>query len=318
MRVLITGGAGFIGSHIQDKLIDLGHDVAVLDNLSSGKKEHLHPKSTFFEADVRSAQKVLETFTKFQPEAVFHLAAQIVVPYSMAHPYEDMEINIGGTINVLEAARQTGIRKYVHTNTGGAYYGEVSESEMPVPETKLVTTPTSAYGVSKAAAEQYVRLYGFAHGLSWVSLRYANVYGPRQDGSKESGVVAIFTSKLLARESPTIFGDGSQTRNYVYVGDVADANILALDYPGNDAFNIAVEVNTSTQQVYDTIEAELKTGLKVQYAPERPGDVGHSSISIVKAKELLGWTPKVDFAAGIHHTIAHYQKLSKSPLSQSL
>jgi UDP-glucose 4-epimerase len=311
VNILITGGAGFIGSHIQDRLISLGHQVGIIDNLRSGKKANLHPKSTFFEVDIRDQKKIPQIFSEFKPGAVFHLAAQNEVPYSMDHPLEDTDINIFGTLNLLEAARFHGLPKFIYSNTGGAYYGEVPESHLPLTEEEPILKPTSFYGVSKATAEQYFRLYGVVYGLPWVSLRYANVYGPRQDGNREAGIVAIFTQKMLEKKTPTIFGDGGHTRDYVFVGDVVDANIRALDYPHNDFFNIATGTATSNNQVFAAIESVLKTGIKPQYAPDRPGDVRHNSLSPAKAQKLLGWTPKTKFTEGIKQTLDYYHELQK-------
>jgi len=307
MNILVTGGAGFIGSHIQDRLIALGHKVGIIDNLRSGKKANLHPQSVFFEIDIRDQKHIPKIFSDFQPQAVFHLAAQNEVPYSMDHPFEDADINITGMINLLESSRLHGLPKFIYSNTGGAYYGEVPDSHLPLPEDEPVLAPTSFYGVSKAAAEQYLRLYGQVYRLPWVSLRYSNVYGPRQDGNREAGIVAIFTQKLHQKQTPTIHGDGLHTRDYVFVSDVVDANIAALDYPTNDYFNISSGSATSNLAVFDTLESRFKTGFKPQMGPDRPGDVRHNSLSPTKAKKLLGWTPKTPFPEGIRLTVAYYQ-----------
>lgn len=308
MKILITGGAGFIGSHIQDALIAQGHEIAIMDSLRSGKTENLNPKSTFFEVDIRDQQKVPETFNTFKPEAVFHLAAQNEVPHSMSHPQEDMDINIIGGFNLLEACKKYGVKKLIYSNTGGAYYGNVSENELPIVEDRPVKEPTSFYGVSKATFEQYLKLYGVVYGLSWVALRYSNVYGPRQAGNKEAGIVAIFTTKMLEGTTPTIFGDGLHTRDYVYVGDVVSANLAALDYPKNDYFNIATGVETSNNTVYDSLENIFHTGKPANYAPDRPGDVRRNSLSIQKAKQLLNWSPATDFQSGVQKTVDFYKQ----------
>lgn len=308
MRILITGGAGFIGSHIQDKVIELGHEVAILDSLRSGKKENLHPKSTFFEVDMRDSQKVLETFEKFKPEAIYHLAAQNEVPFSMEHPREDLLTNIEGMFNILEAGVKTGVQKVIYSNTGGAYYGEVPESDLPIVEDHPVSKPTSFYGVSKAAAEQYLKLFSVVHGIKYVSLRYSNVYGPRQAGNKEAGIIAIFTSKLLEGITPTINGDGSHTRDYVFVGDVVAANIAALNHSENDYFNIATGVETSNNQIYQTLCKHLGLTTPANYGPARPGDVLRNSLSIEKAQQKLNWSPQVDIETGIQKTVEYYKQ----------
>lgn len=306
MKCLVTGGAGFIGSHIQDELIKLGHRVIIVDNLSSGKKKYIDPKSDFHKLDVRSADKILNLFKKVKPDAVFHLAAQIEVPYSMTHPLEDAQINILGTLNVLDACKQTGVKKVIYTNTGGAYYGDIPQSDLPISEDHPVPHPTSFYGVSKASAEQYVKLYSHIYGLSYVSLRYANVYGPRQDGNRESGIVAIFTTKMISGEVPVINGDGLHSRDYVYVGDVAAANVAALNYKKSDYFNIATGVPTDNNKVFATLENYLKTGKPAVYGPDRPGDARHVILSPKKAKSLLKWSPKVSFEQGVRLTLKSY------------
>ncbi|MCX6783749.1 MAG: NAD-dependent epimerase/dehydratase family protein [candidate division WWE3 bacterium] len=308
MRILITGGAGFIGSHLQDKLITLGHTVSVLDNFRSGKKENVNPKASLLEVDVRDAQGVLKAFEDFKPAVVFHLAAQNEVPYSMSHPEEDINININGMFNILEACRQTGVKKLVYSNTGGAYYGEVAEDRLPITEDEPVAHPSSFYGVSKACAEQYLKLYGTVYGLKWVALRYANVYGPRQDGNKESGIIAVFTNKMLKGERPTINGDGSHTRDYVYVDDVVKANLLALSYNQNDYFNISNGAEVTNREVYDTLAKILDIKADPIFGLARPGDVLRNVLDNTKAARLLNWQPEVSLEEGIQKTIAYYKE----------
>jgi len=305
MKCLITGGTGFIGSHIQDKLIGLGHEVAIVDSLRSSTTQFINPKSKFYQVDVRDSQ-ISNIFNEFKPEAVFHLAAQNEVPYSMEHPNEDTDININGMINILNASKSVGVKKFVYSNTGGAYYGDVPETDLPISEDHPVPFPTSFYGVSKAAGEQYLRLFGHVYSLPWVSLRYSNVYGPRQAGNREAGIVAIFTQKMIAGQVPTIFGDGLHTRDYVYVGDVVNANIAAMNYSQNDYFNISVADRISNNQVFDTIEKYLKTGFKPVYGPDRPGDARHVSLDNSKAKKHLNWSPQVSFDDGVRQTLEFY------------
>lgn len=307
MKCLVTGGAGFIGSHIQDKLISLGHTVAIVDNLRSGKKENLNPKSTFFEVDIRDKQKLPQVFSKFKPDVVFHLAAQNEVPYSMDHPDEDLDINIAGMLNLLECCRKYKTKKVIYSNTGGALYGEVEVNDLPVSEDFKLNHPTSYYGVSKLSAEYYLKLYGQIHNLSWVSLRYANVYGPRQEGNREAGIVAIFTHKMLSGEVPTINGNGSHTRDYVFVGDVVDANIAALKYNKNDYINISTGKRVSNIVVFKEIDKHLKTKMTPKFGPNRPGDPLHNCLSPKKAKKLLNWKAKFSFSQGVKKTLAYYQ-----------
>lgn len=306
MRCLVTGGAGFIGSHIVDKLVELGHEVAVLDNLRSGKRENINPQAKFFEVDIVDKAGLEKAFLEFKPEVIFHLAAQNEVPYSMDHPFEDERMNILGTLNLLETSKKNGVKKFIYSNTGGAFYGDVLEEDLPISEDHPVDKPTSFYGVSKNCAEVYVKLYGHVFKLPWVSLRYSNVYGPRQDGNKEAGVVAIFTQKLLEKSQPIIFGDGSNTRDYVYVMDVVEANIKALDYLESDAFNISTGVRTSNIEVFNTIEEELNTGIEIKFEGPRPGDALHNSLSPKKAQEKLDWEPKTDFKTGVMLTLQYY------------
>lgn len=307
MKTLVTGGAGFIGSHIQDKLVELDHEVAVLDNLRSGKKENLNPKAKFYNTDLQNKSDLEKVFSDFKPEIIFHLAAQNEVPYSMEHPFEDQEINIVGMMNLMELAAKYGVKKVIYSNTGGAFYGEVKEEDLPIKEDHPVLFPTSFYGVSKSCAENYLKLYGNLYQIPWVSLRYANVYGPRQDGNKEAGIVAIFTKKLIDREVPTINGNGEHTRDYIYVGDVVEANIKAMNYLKSDYFNIATGIETSNIEVFNLLENELKTGIKVVFGPNRPGDPLRNSLSPEKAKEKLCWEAKVTFTEGVKQTIAYYR-----------
>lgn len=309
MKILITGGAGFIGSHIQDRLIELGHQVAILDNMRSGKAQNINSASKFFNVDIQNFDALQKAIDEFNPQAVFHLAAQNQVPYSMQHPMEDNSINIIGTINLLQIAKEKKF-KIIYSNTGGAYYGNVQDNQIPIIEDTPVTHPTSFYGVSKSTAELYIKLYGNLYDISWVSLRYANVYGPRQDGNQEAGIVAIFVGKMLAGQNPTIFGDGSHVRDYVYVSDVVDANVRALDYQQNDYFNIATQMPITNLQVFDSINSQLNNKFTVQFAPPREGDALKVVLNIQKAKQKLGWQPKIDFTMGIKNCIEYYQNIS--------
>jgi UDP-glucose 4-epimerase len=308
MKLLITGGAGFIGSHIQDKLIEHGHEVAILDNLRSGKKENIREQSKFYEVDITDKIALEEALLDFRPKAIFHLAAQNEVPYSMDHPYEDATTNIIGMMNLCEAAVKAHVPKIIYSNTGGAYYGDVDEIDLPVKEDHIIKKPTSFYGVSKGTAEMYLKLYAHIYELQFVSLRYSNVYGPRQDGNKEAGVIAIFTSKMLNGNTPVINGNGEITRDYIYVGDVANANLKALEFAKNDYFNIATGTRTSVREVYDLIAQELEITTPPELGPERPGDVKHNALDIGKAEAILEWKPDYTLAEGIRETIKYYKR----------
>lgn len=310
-NILITGGAGFIGSHIQDELIRLGHKVGIVDNLRSGSKDNLHQSSTFFQVDITDQKALHEAIATFKPEIIYHLAAQNTVPDSMKDPQTDLDINIQGTYNMLEAARQNGVKKIIYTNTGGALYGDVEDSALPIRESELIDRPSSFYGVSKLTAEYYIKLYGNVFGMAWVSLRLANVYGPRQKGKGEAGIIAIFTEKFVGGQTPVINGDGSHTRDYVYVGDVVDAAVKALDYGKSDYFHVSTGIEVSNQQIYDIMSSYVGVTAKATYGPERPGDVHRNVLSNTKIKEKMNWSPKVNIDEGIHKTVDYFKAKSK-------
>lgn len=306
MKALVTGGAGFIGSHIQDRLLAEGHEVAIVDSMRSGNKQNLHEKSTFFEVDIRDNEAMNNTFNSFKPEVVFHLAAQNEVPYSMEHPDEDREINITGMMNLLDVSKTYGVKKIIYSNTGGALYGDISEDKLPITEDEPIVRPSSFYGVSKLSGEMYLRLYANLFGINYVSLRYSNVYGPRQAGNREAGIIAIFTQKMIEGITPTINGDGGHTRDYVFVQDVVNANMKALTHPTNDYFNIATGIRTSNKEIYDTLAKALNITTSANFGPDRPGDTRHNALSPKKAHEVLGWSANVSLPEGIKETVAFY------------
>jgi UDP-glucose 4-epimerase len=299
MRALVTGGAGFIGSHVVDSLLGRGDEVAVLDNLSTGRRENLAQanRAELVNGDIRDAAAVNDLVTRVRPDVIFHLAAQIDVRKSVADPAFDSRTNVEGTINVLKAAQAEGVPRVVNTSSGGAIYGE--GRMIPAPEDHPVA-PEAPYGLSKFCAEQYCEIFNRLHGLSTVSLRYGNVYGPRQDPLGEAGVIAIFCGKLLDGEEATIFGDGRQTRDYIYVGDVVEANLLAAESEATGPFNIGLGREVS---VVDLVEA-LGDGLTAVHAPERPGEVKRISLDASRAGEALGWEPKVGLEDGLERTLA--------------
>ncbi|WP_373049056.1 NAD-dependent epimerase/dehydratase family protein [Vulgatibacter sp.] len=305
MKVLITGGAGFIGSHIADGVLAAGHEVVVLDNLSSGKRENVPAQATLVEADIRS-DEAARLVREGGFDAVIHQAAQIDVRKSVTDPRFDADVNLLGMLNLLEAAVAGGVQRFLFASSGGACYGE--QDVYPAPESHP-TRPVSPYGASKAAGELYLGYYGFEKKLSWCALRYANVYGPRQDPHGEAGVVAIFTGRCLKDESCTIFGDGKQTRDYVYVGDVARANVLALtsDYVG--PLNVGTGVETDVVELQAGIARATGAKTPAAFAPPRAGEQKRSCIDPAKAGAVLGWKPQVSLQQGLERTAAFFREL---------
>lgn len=302
MKVLVTGGAGFIGSHLVDKLIENGHEVIVLDNLSNGNKTNVNPAAHFFKIDIRD-KKIVDIFRKEKPEVVFHLAAQINLRKSIENPEYDAEINILGSLNLLKCCVEYDVRKIVFSSSA-AVYGE--PQYLPVDE-KHPTEPSSPYGVSKLSVEKYLKLFNETHGLDYIIFRYANVYGERQNPRGEAGVISIFIDKLLRGERPIIFGDGEQTRDYVYVKDVAEATINAME---KNVKNEIINIGTGKEITVNGLFKKIRELLKVDIEPihEKPKkEVRRFFMNIEKAKKLLGWEPKTNLEKGLSNTI-HYLK----------
>ncbi len=302
MRIIVTGGAGFIGSHVVDRFLDLGHEVAIIDNLVTGRRENLNPKAEFSEVDITDEAGVAAAFQSFRPEVVSHHAAQIDVRRGVAEPVYDANINIIGGIRVVQAAMAAGVGKFIYASTGGAVYG--NPEYLPCDE-KHPAQPISPYGISKHTLEHYLYLYGILEGLNYTTLRYANVFGPRQNPKGEAGVNAIFTGLMLKGETPTIFGAGDKTRDYVFVSDVAEANVLALDRGQGEIINIGTGIETTDQEVYDAIAEAVGFDQPANYSPERKGEVRHIALNCDRAREVLGWTPRVSFREGVARTVAH-------------
>jgi UDP-glucose 4-epimerase len=306
MDCVVTGGAGFIGSNIVDALVARGDTVTVIDDLSTGRRENLagalDAGATLELADVRDAERIAEVFTRVRPELVFHLAAQIDVRRSVADPAADARVNVLGMIAVLEAARTAGTRRVINTSTGGGLYGEADI--LPTPE----DTPIHAlapYGQGKYAAEGYCELYARLHGLSTVSLRYGNVYGPRQDPYGEGGVVAIFCGHAITGKTPIVYGDGRQTRDWVEVSDVVVANLLAGDSQLTGPINIGHGQETSVLQLLDALnEVAPKPLPEPEFAPERAGEVSRSCLDVSRAKHELGWQATVELRDGLRRILA--------------
>jgi UDP-glucose 4-epimerase len=307
MNCLVTGGAGFIGSHVVDALIARGDHVTIIDSLSSGRRSNvaqaLGAGADLRIVDVTDTDALTDVFSDVKPEVVFHLAAQIDVRRSVEQPDEDATANVLGTIRVLDAARAAGARRVVNTSTGGGLYGEADT--LPTPEDYHIR-PLAPYGQSKYAAEGYCELYARLHGLSTVSLRYGNVYGPRQDVHGEAGVVAIFCGRMLDGRRPTVFGDGRQTRDWVDVSDVATANLLAAESDLTGAINIGQGRETSVLELIETLNAASDRGSlgEPEFAPARPGEVRRSCLDVSRARDELGWSPRVQLRDGLGRILA--------------
>lgn len=308
MRVLVTGGAGFIGSNLVDRLLDDGHDVTVFDDLSTGKLANLSEARQrsdvpldFVRIDITS-DAVAPAFAKARPDVVLHLAAQMDVRRSVADPVHDAMVNVIGTVNLLEAARRHDVTKFVHTSSGGCIYGEPPEHDLPIAE-DYPGHPHSPYGASKRGVEEYLHTYQALYGLRWTSLALANVYGPRQDPAGEAGVVSIFGGRMLADEPLTIFGDGEQTRDFVAVDDVVDAFVRAIEDGDGMRCNIGTQRQTSVNELFSVL-ADL-TGYEQapRYEPERPGELRHSALDISVARRALGWQPQLGLEAGLSRVV---------------
>lgn len=302
MNIIVTGGAGFIGSHLVDRLIQEGHRVLVIDNLSSGLRTFVNEQAEFLELDIRDT-KIHDVFTNFQPDYVFHEAAQTVVAESMVHPTEDCDINLMGLLNLLQASVKVGVKKFLMPSSA-AVYGDLEV--LPLTE-ELAGVPRSCYGLTKLTTEGYLRIYQESFGLPYICYRYSNVYGPRQGNGGEGGVVSIFCEHVANGESIKIFGDGEQTRDFVYVDDVVEANILGLDNDVTGVINVSTETGISVNDLIDTLEDIAGTTVERHYEEPRIGDIKHSLLSTAKAKQCLGYMPKWTLQKGLENTY-HYVK----------
>lgn len=304
MKVMVTGGAGFIGSNLVDRLIDEGHAVVVVDDLSTGREKNLHPEAVFYRQDIRD-ESLEAVFANEGVEAIFHLAAQMDVRKSVADPVYDARVNILGTINLLESALKHGLKRFVYASTGGAVYGE--PRFMPVTEDHPIN-PDCQYGISKHTVEHYLYVYNRLRGLNWTALRYPNVYGPRQNPHGEAGVVAIFIQLLSSGRQCTIFGDGSKTRDYVYIDDVVEANIIALERGDNACYNLGWGTEVSDFTIFDTVRASLGLEDEPRYEDVRAGEIFHICLEASKIRKQLGWAPKVSLEDGVARTIEWYRR----------
>jgi len=311
-KAIVTGGAGFIGSHVCDALLGRGFDVAVIDNLSTGKRRNLPPDATFYETDIRD-ESVPGIFETEKPDYLFHLAAQMDVRKSVADPAYDAAVNIGGTVNLLEAGRRAGLKKTVYAATGGAMYGE--PSWLPADEHTPIE-PLCPYGISKGTVELYLGLYRRLYGMAYTSLRYPNVYGPRQDPHGEAGVVAIFSQTLLSGRRPTIFGDGTMTRDYVYVADIVAANLIALDRGDGAALNLGWGTQVTVQEIFEGVRDAAGGEIEPVYAPKRLGEVEHIALDATAAGQALGWEPEVQLRDGLRRTVEFYRRLNAGEITR--
>jgi UDP-glucose 4-epimerase len=304
MNILVTGGAGFIASHIVDAYISLGHSVSVIDDLSTGRKENLNPKARFHRLDIRDAKEVKRVFAEGHFDVMNHHAAQMDVRRSVADPVFDASVNVIGVLTLLESALASGVRRVVFASSGGAIYGE--QDRFPADESHP-TRPISPYGVAKLSTEQYLFYYGAVHGMSSVCLRYANIYGPRQNPEGEAGVVAIFTSKMLRNEQPVINGDGAQTRDYVFVADVVRANVLALERTTPAIFNVGTGVETDVNRLFNVIRSATGSRCEERHAEAKRGEQLRSVLDNGKIRKELGWAPSVSIDDGLAETVEFFR-----------
>ena len=308
MKVLITGGAGFIGSNIADLLIENGHKVVIVDNLSSGKKENVNKKAAFYKADICDKKKLAAVFAKEKPQAVIHNAAQIDVRKSVSDPSYDARINILGSLNVLSECVKNKTRKIIFASSGGTIYGECGSK---APDEKSFPNPLSPYGIAKHSVENYIKFYSLIYGLKYSILRYANIYGIRQDPFGEAGVVAIFAGRMLKGDEVFVFGDGKQTRDYVYVADAANANLKALTKGDNEIINIGTSKTTSVNELVKIMSKAANYKKAAVHKSKRDGELFKSFLNIKKAQKVLGWKPKVSIKDGISKTVAYFKTGNK-------
>jgi UDP-glucose 4-epimerase len=303
MKILVTGGAGFIGSHIVDIYLNDGHQVVILDNLSTGRTENINPKAQFVQMNIQDP-KVDQLFADHHFDAVNHQAAQMDVRRSVLDPIFDAQNNVLGFLNILQNCAKYKVKKVLFSSSGGAIYGE--QDYFPADENHK-TQPYSPYGITKLVGEKYLFFYSMTYGLKYVALRYANVYGPRQNPHGEAGVVAIFNKLLLEGKQPVINGNGEQTRDFVYVKDVVRASLLGLDHPNNETINIGTGIETSINQIYHILNKLTGANMPVQHGPAKEGEQLRSVISYSSAERILGWKPTYDLERGLAETVEFFR-----------
>ncbi len=304
MNILVTGGAGFIGSHVADAYIDAGHNAIIVDDLSTGSLENVHPKAKFVQLDIQSGE-LRALFERNKIDVVNHHAAQMDVRRSVEDPMFDASVNVLGSVNLLENCRKFGVKKFIFASTGGALYGE--QEYFPADEQHPLR-PLSPYGITKLATENYLYYHNVVFGLQYISLRYANVYGPRQNPHGEAGVVAIFTSKMLTGQQPIINGDGKQTRDYVYVSDIVRANLAALNVHGSHSINIGTGIETDVNLLFNTLRTLTGAECPEQHGSPKAGEQLRSVLDHSKAIKTLGWRPGFSLQEGLNQTVEFFKK----------
>ncbi len=303
-KILVSGGAGFIASHLTDKLIEKGHQVVVIDNLSTGKKENLNPKAKFYEADICNSE-IAQIFQEEKPEIVFHFAAQIDVRESVKDPIQDAKVNILGSLNLLQNCQKNGVKKFIFASSGGAIYGDTDV--IPTPETHS-ENPESPYGICKLTVEKYLHFFKETFGLNYTALRLANIYGPRQNSKGEAGVIAVFCDQMLKNEEVVINGDGEQTRDFVFVDDVVNAALLSIEQEKSDIYNIGTGIETNINEIFRKIKELTNSDCEEIHVPAKQGEQKRSCLDNSKAKQELNWDPEYNLEEGLEKTVNWFRK----------
>lgn len=302
MRILVTGGAGFIGSHLVDAYLSEGFEVAILDNFATGLQTNINSKAKFYEVDLTDQVATQKAVAHFKPEVINHHAAHLSIYESVEDPQFDATTNIIGFLNLMEAARNNGLKKVLVASTGGALYGDTDI--VPTPEEHPIK-PVSPYGITKLTTEQYLHYYHVEYGIEWTAMRYSNVYGPRQNPKGETGVIAVFIALMATGKQPEIFGDGQQTRDYVFIDDVVRANLTATQ-KGSGPYNIGTGIETNVHQIFELVQGVLGTNFKKEFDLGRKGEQRRSALDATRARQELGWEPKVMLEEGVKRTVEWY------------